>query len=340
MSNFLTAWHTIARVFAAPILVLGSTPLSLARLVAALSAFILAAWLARLAERQLRRFSTRRAAHFAEGSAYALARIARYLIVFIGMLIGLSIAGVNFASLAVAGGALGLGIGIGLQPLFVNFVSGIVLMIERSLKVGDVVDLQSGVRGRVVEIAMRYTRVSTNDSVDVLVPNSEFINGRVTNWTYDDTSRRMHIPFGVAYGSDKQLVREAGLAAAARVTGVLLDEPARVPDVWLVAFGDSSLNFELVVWVERSLSSSPTRTQARLLWALEDELSARGLIIPFPQRDLHFPNTLQVQIAAGAAGGQDLPGQAGSTVRGQAGAGGLEVQDPMHPQDGGGRDGS
>jgi small-conductance mechanosensitive channel len=89
-----------------------------------------------------------------------------------------------------------------------------VLLLDRSLKVGDFVDLQSGVRGCVVEIAIRYTRVSTNDSVDVLVPNLEFVNRRVTNWTFEDTSPRIHIPFTVAFGTGKQLVRAAGLAAA------------------------------------------------------------------------------------------------------------------------------
>jgi small-conductance mechanosensitive channel len=312
MNNFSNGWQALRHILAAPLLTLGGSTLSLARLVVAVLTFAVVVWLSRLTERHIRRFSSRRAAHFAEGSAYALGRMVRYLIVLIGLLVALSAGGVNLGSLAVLGGALGLGIGIGLQPLFVNFISGIVIMIERSLKVGDVVDLQSGVRGRVVEIAMRYTRVCTNDSIDVLVPNSEFINGRVTNWTYDDTSRRLHIPFGVAYGSNKQRVREAGLAAAAQVSGVILDDLTRRPDVWLVAFGDSSLNFELVVWVDRNLSSSPTRTQARLLWALEDELSARGLVVPFPQRDLHVPDTLRVQVVPAAADGaeplpQELP---------------------------------
>ncbi|MEO8223224.1 MAG: mechanosensitive ion channel domain-containing protein, partial [Gammaproteobacteria bacterium] len=182
---------------------------------------------------------------------------------------------------------IGVGVGFGLQNIVSNFVSGLILLVERSLKVGDFVDLQSGVRGRVVEIAMRYTRVSTNDSVDILVPNSEFVNGRVTNWTFDDFNRRIHIPFGVAYGTDKETVKKAAFAAAARCPGVILDDPRRPPNLWLVAFGDSSLNFELVVWVTRELVVSPGATQAKLLWALDDELRDAGIEIPFPQRDLH-----------------------------------------------------
>ncbi|MCB1625778.1 MAG: mechanosensitive ion channel, partial [Pseudomonadales bacterium] len=181
----------------------------------------------------------------------------------------------------------GVGVGFGLQNIVSNFVSGIILLTERSLKVGDFVDLQSGVRGKVVEIAMRFTRVSTNDLVDILVPNSEFVNGRVTNWTFDEFSRRIHVPFGVAYGTDKERVKAAGIAAAKRITGIIVDDPRRAPDVWLVGFGDSALNFELVAWVTRALVTSPGRTEARILWAIDDEMRAANIEIPFPQRDLH-----------------------------------------------------
>jgi small-conductance mechanosensitive channel len=298
MSDASKVSHALTDAISEPVVTIGQYSISIAHIATIAIVVLLALWFSRIAERALHRFATHRVGYLSEGSAYAFGRITRYLVLVLGGLVALSMAGVNFASLAVVGGALGLGVGIGLQPLFANFVSGIVLLLDRSLKVGDFVDLQSGVRGRVVEIAMRYTRISTNDSVDVLVPNSEFVNGRVINWTFDDTSRRIHIPFGVAYGTDKNVVREAGLAAAARVQGVILQVAGRDPDVWLVAFGDNSLNFELVVWVERHLSSSPAHTQAQLLWALEDELQARDIVIPFPQRDLHIQSgTLHVELS-------------------------------------------
>lgn len=242
----------------------------------------------RLTERAIRRLGRR----WSDGdavypAAYALGRLGKYIVFIIGATIGLDTMGLDLSKLAIIGGAIGVGVGFGLQNIVSNFVSGIILLVERSLKVGDFVDLQSGVRGRVVEIAMRYTRVSTNDSVDVLVPNSEFVNGRVTNWTFDDVNRRIHIPFGVAYGTDKEKVTKAGIAAAARLPGVILDDPKRPPNVWLVQFGDSSLNFELVVWVTRDLVVAPGATQAKLLWLLDDELRDAGIEIPFPQRDLH-----------------------------------------------------
>ena len=282
-----------------PLFTIGATGISLARLLITLAFILAIGWVARLSERMLHRLAARRPEQFSVASAYALGRIVRYLLLGVGLVLALTAAGVNFSTLAVIGGGLGIGIGFGLQTLFANFVSGVVLLLDRSLKVGDFVDLQSGVRGRVVEIAIRYTRVSTNDSVDVLVPNSEFVNGRVTNWTFDDTSRRIHIPFGVAYGSDKNVVREAGLAAAGHVDGIIVNDDRRPPDVWLVGFGESSLNFELVVWVTHRLASAPGRTNAKVLWALEDELRARKLTIPFPQRVLQGSGGLRVE-GAGA----------------------------------------
>jgi len=164
------------------------------------------------------------------------------------------------------------------------------------LKVGDFVDLESGVRGHVREIAMRYTRITTNDSVDVLVPNSQFINNRVINWTHDDAFRRMHVPFGVAYGTRKELVQEAGLAAAKRVDGVQ-EDTQRQSAVWLVSYGDNAVNYELVVWVNRRLTTTPAGSHAKLMWVLDDELARRQIEIPFPQRDLHVRSgTLNVRL--------------------------------------------
>lgn len=242
----------------------------------------------KLTERAIRRLGRR----WADGevvypSAYALGKLGKYIVFVIGATFGLDAMGLDLSKLALIGGAIGVGVGFGLQSIVSNFVSGIILLVESSLKVGDFVDLQSGVRGRVVEIAMRYTRVSTNDSVDVLVPNSEFVNGRVTNWTFDDFNRRIHVPFGVAYGTDKEKVKAAGIAAAARIPGVIMDDPRRPPNVWLVEFGESRVNFELVVWVTRTLVIAPGATQAKLLWAIDDELRDAGIEIPFPQRDLH-----------------------------------------------------
>ena len=135
---------------------------------------------------------------------------------------------------------------------------------------------------------MRSTVITTNDNLDVVVPNSMLTNGVITNWTMNEASRRIHVPFGVAYGTEKEKVREAALEAAARVASETHTAGLREPQVWLVGFGDSSLNFELVVWVGRDSVMRPGRTQAQYLWEIETSLRDHGIEIPFPQRDLHL----------------------------------------------------
>ena len=217
----------------------------------------------------------------------ALSRISRYAIWGIGLILALGYLGFSMGSFAIVGGAIGVGLGFGLQHVISNFVAGIVILIEKIIKVGDFVDLQSGVMGKVTEINLRYTRVTTTDLIDVIVPNSEFTSGRVINWTLGERVRRLHVSFSVAYGADKQLVKEAAIAAALSVAGTERAQ-GREPDAWLVKFGESSLDFELVVWVGPDLIVTPAKTQARYLWAIEDELRKRQIEIPFPQRDLHI----------------------------------------------------
>jgi small-conductance mechanosensitive channel len=270
-----------------PWVTLGETDVTLARIVGLVFILLFVWWFASVLERALRRVALHGRQGQTSSTVYAYTRLVRYLVWIVGTLVGLNYLGFQLASLAFLGGAIGVGIGFGLQNIFSNFISGIIILVEKTLKIGDFVELQSGVRGSVTEIGMRYTRITTNDSVDVLVPNSEFINGRVTNWTFNERSRRIRVPFGVAYGSDKNAVREAGLAAAASVKGMLSD-PSHPADVRLVKFGDSSLDFELLAWVGPETIGRPGGTQAKLLWALEEELTRRNIEIPFPQRDLRI----------------------------------------------------
>lgn len=281
---FLPSWLT------EPFMTVGKTGVSLGRIIAIVAILVLAWWLSKQVERWMRHLADRMAEGGEQGSsagAYAFSRVARYAVLVVAVIVGLTATGIDLTSLAILGGAIGVGVGIGLQGFFGNLFAGLVILFERSVKVGDYLDLQSGVMGRVTEISMRYTRITTNDSMDVFVPNSELTGGRVINWSYGENVRRVRVPFGVAYGSDKEKVREAGIAAANSVKGTLTG-PRRDPEVWLVGFGDSSLNFQLLVWVPRQLLIAPGRTHARYLWAIETELAKRGLEIPFPQRDLHL----------------------------------------------------
>lgn len=290
-------WSTISSWINTPWITLGETPITLASVAGLIFILVFVWWFSAIVERTLRSVALR-GQHVTTSTVYAFTRLIRYVVWIVGTLLGLTYLGFNLSSLAFLGGAIGLGIGFGLQNIFSNFISGIIILVEKTLKIGDYVDLQSGVRGTVVEIAMRYTRVTTNDDVDVLVPNSEFINGRVTNWTFGERTRRIRVPFGVAYGVDKNQVREAAEAAAASVQGLIIDDahPVSVP---LRSFGDNSLNFEVMVWVGAELITKPGGTASKLLWALEDELTRRGIEIPFPQRDIHIRSgTLAVKVDA------------------------------------------
>ena len=234
-------------------------------------------------------------------SLYTVGRVAHYALLAIGVSIGLTTIGVDLTSLAVLLGALGIGIGFGLQDTVANFIAGLMILFERHLRVGDFIELESGVAGEVREIHIRATRIATNDNIDILVPNSEFVRGRVVNWTLDEADRRIHVPFGVAYGSDKDAVRAAALEAASRVPHTMQSRPGRHPQVWLVRLGDSSLDFELVVWLTAQAVKLPSLVQADYLWEIHSALVARGIEIPFPQQDIHVRSLLGLDQEAAQA---------------------------------------
>jgi small-conductance mechanosensitive channel len=223
-----------------------------------------------------------------QASLYTVGRLTHYAIIILAVVIALSSVGLDFGNLALVAGALSVGIGFGLQSIVNNFVSGLIILFEHSLRVGDYIELDTGLTGTVKAINVRSTLINTNDNIDIVVPNSEFVTARLTNWTLGERTLRVRIPFGVAYGSDKELVKKAALEAVTDVPYTLTNMKGREPDVWLVEFGDNSLNFLLLVWVNRQGARRPTRTRAAYLWALEDKLSEYGIEIPFPQRDLHL----------------------------------------------------
>ncbi|WP_051678477.1 mechanosensitive ion channel family protein [Thiomicrospira pelophila] len=282
-------FDTVINWITSPLIQTATVSFSLATILGFFLIIVLAWWISAKIENIIQRFTKGKAyKHVDESTLYLLSRLLRYFIWFIATLMGLSYMGLNLSGLAFLGGAIGIGIGFGLKNIFSNFISGIIIISEKTLKIGDFVELNSVTTGVVAEIGLRFTRITTRDNVDIIVPNSEFINGQVTNWSYNEKNRRIHIPFSIAYGSNKDLVKEAALTAAKRVKGAVIDHASRQPDVWLVGFGDSSLDFELVIWVDNELMSRPGKAQALFLWELETELTKRGIEIPFPQRDLHL----------------------------------------------------
>jgi len=214
---------------------------------------------------------------------YAIAQIVSNIVLVVGIFIVLENTGIHLAALTVFAGAVGVGIGFGLQNIASNFISGLVILAERPITIGDRVEV-AGVIGRVQQIRARSTVIITNDNIAMIVPNSKFIDSPVTNWHYGDPRVRFRIPIGVAYGSDIAKVREALLAAGGENPNTLKD-PA--PSVFLKKFGDNSIDFELVVW-SSEMSARPSRYRSDLNFAIEHKFREAGIELPFPQRDLHI----------------------------------------------------
>jgi len=265
----------------------GETPVAGTDIVRVLVILFVAYLLSRLVQHAIGRLGERESPG-TQASLYTIGRLSHYAIITIAVFVALSSIGLDFRNLALVAGALSVGIGFGLQAPVQNFVSGLIILFERSLRVGDYIELDTGLTGTVKSINVRSTLINTNDNIDIVVPNSEFVTTRLTNWTLGERILRVRIPFGVAYGSDKELVRKAAQEAAAEVPYTLTHMKGREPDVWLVEYGDNSLNFLLLVWVNRQGARRPTRSRAAYLWALESKLAEYGIEIPFPQRDLHL----------------------------------------------------
>jgi small-conductance mechanosensitive channel len=214
---------------------------------------------------------------------HAIAQIVGYVVLIVGILVVLDNAGIHLGTLAVFAGAVGVGLGFGLQNIVSNFISGLVILAERPITIGDRVEV-AGIVGQVERIRARSTVIRTNDNIAMIVPNTKFIDSPVTNWTYGDPRVRFRIPVGVAYGSDISKVCEA-LLAAGRENPNTLPEPA--PSVFLEKFGDNSIDFELVVW-SSEMSARPRRYRSDLNFAIEQKFREAGIEIAFPQRDLHI----------------------------------------------------
>lgn len=272
-----------------PLFNIGDTPLTAKGLSSAVLIVVIA-WLCSLL---LRRFLQHLAQKehdekFDSSGLYTIGRLSHYVILATGLMVALSSIGLDFSNLALVAGALSVGIGFGLQSIVNNFVSGLILLFERSLKVGDFIELDSGLMGVIKEINVRSTLVNTTDNIDIIVPNSLLVSEKVTNWTLREAIRRIHVPFGVAYGSDKELVKKAVLEAASRVPFTHQLKKGDSIQCWLTGFGDSSLDFELVVWVNKEAVRRPSTVHAAYTWEIETSLNQYGIEIPFPQRDLHI----------------------------------------------------
>lgn len=217
-----------------------------------------------------------------KGVQISIVRLVHYAILTVGFIIMLRVLGFQLNQITLLGGALGVGIGFGLQAIVNNFASGLILLFERPIKVGDTIQLGTE-RGEVKQLGLRATIIQTFDNAEIVVPNSTLITGQVTNWTLADRRVRVKIPIGVAYGSDVSKVLEI-LVSCGKANPMVLNTPN--PNALFLAFGTSSLDFELRVWISEFLDKMQVLSE--LNQDIMSELALNDIEIPFPQSDLHL----------------------------------------------------
>jgi small-conductance mechanosensitive channel len=220
-----------------------------------------------------------------------IAKIVRISLIIFAILIVLSSAGLDLSALAIFSGAVGVGVGFGLQKIVSNFVSGIILLADKSVKPGDVVTVGDSY-GRVGSMNTRYVTIVPRDGREILIPNEDLVTQRVTNWSYSDNLVRLDIPFGVSYMSDPHQVREVAIAAAATIERVLRDPE---PTCGLVAFGESSLDFLLRIWIQDPMSGT-RNVRSDVMFAVWDVFKREKIEFPYAVRDLRLSGPLQVRL--------------------------------------------
>jgi len=219
--------------------------------------------------------------HVEPGVGLSISKLIQYILILVGFLLALAALGFTLTNITILGGAIGVGIGFGLQAIVNNFASGIILLFERPIRVGDAIQLVD-LPCEVKKIGLRSTVVTTRDDAEIVIPNSDLITNQVTNWTLSERRMRLRIPVGVAYGSDVPLVMRILKEVAKGNLSVLSNPPS---SVLFMGFGDSSLNFELRVWIRDFLDRF--RIQSELNQTIDSRFRSEGVEIPFPQRDLH-----------------------------------------------------
>jgi len=281
--NRIQTWLESAQGFlTVPLISIGKTTVTLGSVLYLVIFVLLLAWISGLMRRLLVRVLNAKSS-VEPGHVQAIGTMVRYTVVFIGLVIAIQTAGIDLTTLNVLAGAVGLGVGFGLQGLAANFISGLVLLIGRPIKVGDRIELGT-LEGDVVDIGARATTVVTNDNITIIVPNSTLVTEQVVNWSHSDWKVRFKIPVQVAYGTDVRLAEKL-LLDVAEADPDILHDPA--PSVRFMEFCDSGVKLELRAW-----STSLIRKRGLLLsnlnFAIYDKFAEKGVEIPFPQRVVHM----------------------------------------------------
>ncbi|MEO1254091.1 MAG: mechanosensitive ion channel domain-containing protein [Bacteroidota bacterium] len=273
---------SIGEVFTTNLFNLGKSEISLGTIIYFVLSFVLLTFVAkRFRNLLVNKILVK--ANMDRGARNSIGLIARVMLMFIGSIFIIQSAGIDMSSLSLLAGALGVGIGFGLQNITDNFISGIIILFEKPIKVGDRI-VVGDIEGDVINISVRATTILTNENVSIIVPNSEFISSRVINWSHNDRNIRFDIPVGVSYQENPEEVKKILMKVAEENKHVLtLPEPL----VFFDEFADSSLNFTLAVWTSTH-TDKPRRLKTELYFSIFEKFKEKGIEIPFPQRDVHI----------------------------------------------------
>jgi len=270
-------------IFTAHILDIGGTKFSIASIATVIGLILLTFFLSKFISELIRRSLLTRL-QINRGLQEAITVFIKYVLITLSSMIILQTAGINLSSLAVIAGVVGIGIGFGLQNLASNFISGLVLLFEQTLKVGDYIEIGE-LKGTIEKISIRSTILRTDDDVFVIVPNQRFIENNTVNWSYEGHTCRIHIPLSVDPDTDLLILTEA-LLTAARHEPLVLSNPA--PEVRFKAFGQESLVFELLVWID--IPDANEQIRSSLNFRIAYEIRKRAIKVPLPTRELVFRN--------------------------------------------------
>jgi len=275
MKDFLRSWRELLDF---PLV----KPFTLGHLVELI--FLLAAvWIAEMIFRRLFLARLLRRSRLRPSVQFAITKITRYTILALGTYLSLEAVEINLNSLAFLVGALGVGVGFGLQNIVSNFISGLIILTEAPIALGDRVEV-SGTVGRVTQINLRSTTVTTADNISIIIPNSNLITGTVINWSHGDPTVRTRLPIAVAYGTDLEKFRSLMLEVASADPDILKSPE---PDLLFVGYGDGAINFELALWSSMT-ADKPLLFRSRIYYAVHKTLEANKIEIAFPQRGLHL----------------------------------------------------
>lgn len=221
--------------------------------------------------------------NFDEARSHTVFQIAKYLLWILAILLALQTIGIKVTILLAGSAALLVGLGLGLQQIFQDIMSGITILFEGTIKVGDIVEIENGSIGRVVEVGIRTSKMESRDNIIMIIPNSRFVNDNVINWSHMEKRTRFFVSVGVAYGSDVDKVTDI-LLNCAKAQKEIANAP--LPFVRFKDFGDSSLDFEVYFWTTQAFQAEDIKSRIR--YQINAEFKKQNVQIPFPQRDLHI----------------------------------------------------